>query len=452
MLNGLSRSLASPSRNPRMATVLGRLLGIAFIVTFGTGLYSHFLQDPLPWMVFPTRPTFLYQLSQGIHITAGIACVPLILGKLYVVFPELFQTPPVRSFSHFLERASIALFVAASLVEITIGLLNTFQFYSLFPFPFKQTHFALSFVIIGSLAIHIGVKLDVIAKYWRKKDSYDADGNVADFALPESPKVRVSAAPQDAEQPERVLSATASAAGATGATAAAGATEATGAGGQPAAATGVTGRLFAWIDATPQPSPTTSRRGFVATIAVATAAVVAFTAGQSFRPLDGVNLFAPRKAGIGPNALPVNRTARAAGVLESAVAPDWVLTVVNGDTSRSFTLAELAELPQRDVDLPIACVEGWSQNASWRGPRLLDLLDTVGADAGVSIRATSLEEKGGFRLMDMGPEFVRDDLTLVALEVNGQVLDIDHGYPARIIAPARPGVRQTKWLSMIEVI
>ncbi|MET3767872.1 DMSO/TMAO reductase YedYZ molybdopterin-dependent catalytic subunit [Marisediminicola sp. UYEF4] len=436
MLNGLRRSLASPSRNLRMATVLGRLLGIAFIVTFGTGLYSHFLQDPLPWMVFPTRPTFLYQLSQGIHITAGIACVPLILGKLYVVFPELFQTPPVRSISHFLERASIALFVAASLVEITIGLLNTFQFYSLFPFPFKQTHFALSFVIIGSLAIHIAVKLDVIAKYWRKKDSYDADGNVVDFSLPESPKVRLSAAPADAEEPERVLSATTSATSA----------------GQPASATGVTGRIFAWIDATPAPSPTTSRRGFVATIAVATAAVVAFTAGQSLRPLDGVNLFAPRKAGIGPNALPVNRTARAAGVLESAVAPDWALTVVNGDSSRSFTLAELATLPQYDVELPIACVEGWSQSASWRGPRLRDLLDTVDADAGVAIRATSLEPKGGFRLMDMGPEFVRDDLTLVALEVNGQVLDIDHGYPARMIAPARPGVRQTKWLSMIEVI
>lgn len=447
LLNGLRRSLASPSRNPRMATVLGRLLGVAFIVCFSTGLYSHFLQDPLPWMVFPTRPTFLYQLSQGIHITAGIACVPLILGKLYVVFPELFQAPPVRSFSHFLERASIALFVAASLVEITIGLLNTFQFYSLFPFPFKQTHFALSFVIIGSLAIHIAVKLDVIAKYWRKKDSYDPDGNVVGFSLPGSPKVRVSAAPGDAGEPERVLSATASATDVAGQPA-----SVTGSGGQPASVTGVTGRLFAWIDATPAPSPTTSRRGFVATIGVATAAVVAFTAGQSFRPLDGVNLFAPRKAGVGPNALPVNRTARAAGVLESAVAADWALTVVNGNASRSFTLAELAALPQYDVDLPIACVEGWSQSASWRGPRLRDLLDTVGAAAGVSIRATSLEQKGGFRLMDMGPEFVRDDLTLVALEVNGQTLDIDHGYPARMIAPARPGVRQTKWLSTIEVI
>ena len=133
------RVLSTPSRHPRMAVVLGRLLGIAFLVCFGTGLYSHFLQEPQPWMVFPTRPQTLYQLSQGIHITAGIACFPLILGKLYVVYPGLFQTPPIKNFVGFLERSSIAIFVAASLVQITTGLLNTYQWYP-FPFPFKQTH------------------------------------------------------------------------------------------------------------------------------------------------------------------------------------------------------------------------------------------------------------------------------------------------------------------------
>ena len=59
---------------------------------------------------------------------------------------------------------------------------------------------------------------------------------------------------------------------------------------------------------------------------------------------------------------------------------------------------------------------------------------------------------GNFAVTEMQPEFVRDPLTLVALELFGEELDIDHGYPARIIAPGRPGVLQTKWLSMIEVI
>jgi DMSO/TMAO reductase YedYZ molybdopterin-dependent catalytic subunit len=102
--------------------------------------------------------------------------------------------------------------------------------------------------------------------------------------------------------------------------------------------------------------------------------------------------------------------------------------------------------------LPIACVEGWSQYATWRGPRLRDLMDAVGAPENATIRLTSLQTRGGYAVTEMGPEFVRDDLTLVALQLEGETLDIDHGYPARVIAPARPGVLQTKWLSRLEVL
>lgn len=54
--------------------------------------------------------------------------------------------------------------------------------------------------------------------------------------------------------------------------------------------------------------------------------------------------------------------------------------------------------------------------------------------------------------MEMGAEYVRDPLTLLALTLNGQVLEPDHGYPARIMAPNRPGVLQTKWVTRLEVL
>ncbi|WP_233189066.1 hypothetical protein [Subtercola sp. Z020] len=171
LLLTLQHAVAAPTRNLRLAVVVGRLLALAFLVCFGTGLYSHFLQEPLPWMRFPTQPVQLYQVTQGIHITAGIACFPLILAKLYTVFPKLFETPVITGVGSVLERASIAVFVGASLVEITIGLLNTYQFYP-WPFGFREVHFALSFVIIGSLAIHIGVKLPIIRQYWRMIGSF----------------------------------------------------------------------------------------------------------------------------------------------------------------------------------------------------------------------------------------------------------------------------------------
>jgi hypothetical protein len=433
-LHDVRHSLAAPSRGPRTAVVVGRLLAIAFLLCFGTGIYSHFIQDPLPWMVFPTRPIWLYQVTQGIHITAGILCFPLILAKLYSVYPQLFTFPPVKSFAGFLERASIAIFVAASLVQITIGLINTYQWYQLFPFPFRQTHYALSFVVIGSLAIHIAVKLPIISRHWTTKrhaealaaEATPAEGEAETLEIPagsfESPEnayagVGHGMAARPAEEPQ------------TG---------------------GITGKLFAWIDATPQPQPKVSRRGFLVALTAASAAVVAFTAGQSFRVLDGINLFAPRKAGVGPQALPVNRTAEAAKVVSSASSPGWRLTVVGPAGSRVLDYADLRALPQHDVDLPIACVEGWSQMASWRGPRLRDVVDLAGIPSDATIRVTSLED-GPYGLSEVTPEFARDELTLVALEVNGEVLDLDHGYPARLIAPARPGVRQTKWLSRLEV-
>jgi hypothetical protein len=397
-----------------MAVVVGRLLAIAFLLCFGTGLYSHFLQEPEPWMRFSTAPAQLYQVTQGIHITAGIACFPLILGKLYTIYPQLFQTPAVKGPLHLLERASIALFVGASLVQITIGLLNTYQWYP-WNFGFRQVHWALSFVVIGSLAIHIAVKLPVIARFWTRNSegTRELRGETVAEAVPD-------ATGSVSEPDARVVG-------------------------------GVTGRIFRWIDGAPSPEPAVSRRGFMTAVGVSTATVVVLTAGQSFAALSPFNIFAPRVKGTGPAGLPVNRTAKAAQVLDTAVSSDWRLTVSNGSRTVALSRADLLALPQTTVELPISCVEGWSQTATWKGVRLRDLLDQVEADTSNGLKLTSLEKKGGYRVTQMGPEYAFDASTLVALEVNGETLDIDHGYPARMIAPGRPGVLQTKWLSKLEV-
>ena len=40
----------------------------------------------------------------------------------------------------------------------------------------------------------------------------------------------------------------------------------------------------------------------------------------------------------------------------------------------------------------------------------------------------------------------------MALCVNGVDLSLDHGYPARIIIPALPGVHCTKWLGSMRFL
>ncbi|MGO4301590.1 molybdopterin-dependent oxidoreductase [Leifsonia sp. RAF41] len=198
--------------------------------------------------------------------------------------------------------------------------------------------------------------------------------------------------------------------------------------------------------------PGITRRALLGTIAAAGAAAVAFTAGQSFGVLAPLNLFAPRVQGDGPQGVPVNMTAEAAGVLSTAQAADWRLTVRNGDRAETFDRARLSGLPQASSTLPIACVEGWSTTAQWGGVRMRDLLALVGAPAGATLLISSLQPRGAYRRTTMGPEFAEDPATLVALTLGGKTLDLDHGYPARVIAPGRPGVLQTKWLASIEVM
>ncbi|WP_431218913.1 molybdopterin-dependent oxidoreductase [Leifsonia xyli] len=198
--------------------------------------------------------------------------------------------------------------------------------------------------------------------------------------------------------------------------------------------------------------PGISRRALLGTIAAGGVTAVALTAGQSFGVLAPLNFFAPRVQGEGPQGVPVNMTAKAAGVLSSAQAVDWALTVRNGDRVETFDRDRLRGLSQARSTLPIACVEGWSTTAQWGGVRMRDLLARVGAPAGATILISSLQPRGAYRRTTMGPEFAQDPTTLVALTLDGKTLDLDHGYPARVIAPGRPGVLQTKWLASIEVM
>ena len=44
---------------------------------------------------------------------------------------------------------------------------------------------------------------------------------------------------------------------------------------------------------------------------------------------------------------------------------------------------------------------------------------------------------------------VPNSSSLLALHVNGSDLSPDHGYPARVIVPAAPGVHNTKWVTRL---
>jgi DMSO/TMAO reductase YedYZ molybdopterin-dependent catalytic subunit len=375
------RIFTSRLHDERNAAILGVALGVTFTVCFVTGVLSHMIQDPPSWFQWPSRPAGLYRVTQGVHVATGLASIPLLLAKLWVVLPKLFAWPPFNSAAHLVERLAIFPLVAGGVFELFTGLSNTHLWYP-WPFNFRTAHYWVAWITIGALVVHIG------AKWARTRATLFVDDASTDAA---------------------------------------------------ASASAATTSAF-------------DRRTFLATVFAAAGAVTVFTVGQTVSPLRKLALLAPRRPDTGPQGFPVNRTAATAGVRESARNPNYRLTV-DGKVGRKlvFTRDELLAMPQHEATLPISCVEGWSTTQRWRGVRVRDLLARAGADSDAEVRVESLQRRRLYRSSDLNRWHAHDPDTLLAVAVNGEPLDLDHGYPLRLIGPNRPGVMQTKWVTRLVV-
>lgn len=114
----------SPLRDERLAASLGAALGILFSICFLTGLYSHVQQHPLPWLPIPSRPAGLYRFTQGLHVAAGIASLPVLLAKLWLVWPRFVARPVFKRAADLVERIGLfplvggGIFMVLSLIHI----------------------------------------------------------------------------------------------------------------------------------------------------------------------------------------------------------------------------------------------------------------------------------------------------------------------------------------------
>ena len=121
-----------------------------------------------------------------------------------------------------------------------------------------------------------------------------------------------------------------------------------------------------------------------------------------------------------------------------------------GDTEVSLSRDELLALPQHTARLPIACVEGWSTTQEWTGVRARRAGRARGrAGREPGARRVAAAEAGVLRRASLTGDQIAADDALLALKVNGEDLSMDHGYPARVIVPALPGVHNTKWVGQM---
>lgn len=402
----------SPIRGPWLTSFLSLLLLIVLPIVFITGLIDHIAWNPalggtnnrtpdmgllgfLTGIEWPTRPIWLYRLTEGIHVVLGISLIPLVFAKLWSIMPSLYKWPLADSLGQALERLSILFLIGGILFQMFTGLIYIQNFVILDNYKFNQLHFYGNWIFIAGLVLHVLVKFPVMV-----------EGLKARGVRKELQKSLAETEPEPVEE----------------------------------------GRL---VSTDPAP-PTISRRGAIAVVAGSSLTMFALAIGQTLgQRWSWLAILSPRaqSPGNGPNDFRVNKTAKKAEINPEQVGPNWRLELV-GHTSQMLSREDLLAMPQYNSSLPISCLEGWSTgNQDWEGVRLRDLAELAGMPNAAKVLFESLESTDAVaRTSFMRRNQFQDPLSLLALRVNGVDLSLDHGYPARAIVPATPGNRNTKWI------
>ncbi|HYZ08062.1 MAG TPA: molybdopterin-dependent oxidoreductase [Pseudonocardiaceae bacterium] len=309
---------------------------------------------------------------------------------------KLFAWPPARSVAEVLERLSLALLVGGILFEIVTGVLNI-QYDYVFGFSFYTAHYYGAWVFLAGFTVHVAIKLPTLVRALRSRSLRE--------------ELRTPLAETEPEPPDP----------------------------------------DGLVPVAPAP-PTLSRRGLLGVVGGGSLLLGVMTVGQTVDTLRPLAVLAPRGRfyDAGPNGFQVNRTAQSARIDPGVTGPGWRLALTGGTAPRELTRADLLALPQHTAVLPIACVEGWSTTQTWSGVRLRDLVRIAGAPEPRSANVQSLEQASAFNRAALARNQVLDPDSLLALRVNGTDLSLDHGFPARVIVPALPGVHNTKWVRSIE--
>lgn len=129
---------------------------------------------------------------------------------------------------------------------------------------------------------------------------------------------------------------------------------------------------------------------------------------------------------------------------------DWRIQV-EGKVARprAVSLADLQGYPASSQITQLVCEEGWSYIAEWKGVALSHLLQLAGAKPEARYVAFFTRQKGWWDSLDM--EEALHPQTLIAYEMNGAAIPVEHGGPMRLRVPRQLGYKSLKFVNRIVV-
>ncbi|MGD0639350.1 MAG: molybdopterin-binding protein [Roseiarcus sp.] len=139
---------------------------------------------------------------------------------------------------------------------------------------------------------------------------------------------------------------------------------------------------------------------------------------------------------------------------------DWRLEVGGlVDKPLALSLADLRAMPSRTQITRHDCVEGWSCIGQWTGAPLAAVLDTASLKPSARYIAFFCADDLGRDLGEEGLYYETIDLidayhpqTILAYEMNGAPLAVEHGAPLRLRVERQLGYKMAKYVMRIEAI
>jgi DMSO/TMAO reductase YedYZ molybdopterin-dependent catalytic subunit len=122
---------------------------------------------------------------------------------------------------------------------------------------------------------------------------------------------------------------------------------------------------------------------------------------------------------------------------------------IDGGVSKPFELAvdDLYAMSDVRKTLKIQCVEGWAADVLWDGIPIPYLLNKAGATL-KNIAHVTVQSITGYNTTLSSDGVANLDNT-IALKAGGMPLTVEHGFPARLVAPARLGLDWIKYVHRI---
>jgi len=129
---------------------------------------------------------------------------------------------------------------------------------------------------------------------------------------------------------------------------------------------------------------------------------------------------------------------------------NWKLQVkkISGETLQ-ITLDELMKLPKTEITYDFKCVEGWDQISHWEGVSFRDLIAHYKLEAESKMGYVGMETPNQQYYVGIDMPSAMHPQTLLAYQMNDELLDGKHGQPLRLIIPVKYGIKNLKRIGTI---